>query len=267
MAEYKASTLEEQVDELCDFVANEDDGTEKRVRILLIALGVVGLILTGSFAYSNSQLRELTEPETLAKRLYVTMDAQKNTFARQLKQVLIEATPELARFIRVQVIDEGVPYLAQKSEQVLNEYMDELITLTRAQLEIAFDEVVRDNRDTIRAAVTQEERSADWPATALRPMRDKLHDRLTSNADGKPTETGNAIQKNLVALRNLNKRLKKLSGKKLSKMSRQERLTSRLLNVFWQYSQSRKPSEVDSKQAAGSGKYPNEGKPNPLNVE
>ena len=101
MTEYNASTLEEQVDDLCDFIANEDDNTAKRVKILLIALGVIGLLLTGSFAYSNSQLRETTEPETLAKTIYVTLDTQKHVFAKQIKQVLTEATPELARFIWV----------------------------------------------------------------------------------------------------------------------------------------------------------------------
>jgi hypothetical protein len=268
MTEYNASTLEEQVDDLCDFIANEDTGTEKKVRISLIALGVIGLLLVGSFAYSNAQLREITEPETLAKHLFVSLDSQKSAFANQLKKVLVDTTPELARFIRKSVIEEGVPYLATKSEALLSAYMDELIVMTRGHLETAFHEVVQENQDTIRAAVRQEERSSDWPSNALRPMREKLHAQLIATTDaGKPTEANNAIQKSLIALKNLNQRLKKLAGKKQSKMTRQERLGSRLINVFWQYTQSRKPSEVDSKQAAGSGKYANEGNPDPNKVE
>jgi hypothetical protein len=50
-------------------------------------------------------------------------------------------------------------------------------------------------------------------------------------------------------------------------MSRQERLASRLIHVFWQYSNSTKLDDINSKTVPGSGKYAGEGNMDPNNLE
>ena len=262
------NSKKDEIRELAQFVSEEAHRTRTSVRNQLIILGAVTLLLIGYFAFLNSKLSQLTEPQYLAKHMVISIDDNVPEFGKLVEIVLTDSAPKVADFITDKVLQEGIPFLVKRSEDLLTMYIKTLSQSTADNLSVAFSEVVKNNKDAIQKSAEEGVKSDDWPANALRPLRDNLHARLKTNkATGKRTEAMDAIAKSEIALRNLNKRLQALASKNPDNLTRKEQLGSRLLKVYWRYNNSRGPSDVESKQMGGQGKYAGEGSMDPNNLE
>lgn len=240
MVDYNASTLEEQVQEISDFVHNEADTAAKAVRMSLIMLILVSLILVVYFWILHSQVRQVTEPEELAKHAAVLIDENIPDIAGILENLLDDSAPQLADFISNQALDQGVPFMVAKSENFLTGYIDDMTKQTAGYMEKAFDDVLVTNKDSIEAAI-KEEQTGDDPSNALRPLRDRMHATFTDQTTGKRTEAGEKIDKTLIALKNINTRLAAMAQKDPSDLNRTEQMGARLLRAHWNWMHHRKP--------------------------
>ncbi len=234
MTDYTASTLEEQVQEITDYINHEADSAAKSVRTQLIVLAVVSLILVGYFAILNTQIKDFTEPESLAKQAAILIDDNVPDLAGMIEGVMNDVSPQVADFISNQAVQQGVPFLVDKSEKFLDTYINTMTKETAGYMDGAFNDIVRDNKESLAEAI-EKEQTGDDPSNALKPLREKLHATFTDQTTGKRTEAGESVDKSLIALRNLNKRLNELATADPDKLDRKGKMSSRLLRTYWNW--------------------------------
>ncbi len=234
MTEYTASTLDEQVQEITDYINHEADSAAKSVRTQLIVLAVVSLILIFYFWILNKQIKDFTEPESLAQQAAILIDDNIPDLAGMIEGVMNDVSPQVADFISKQAVQQGVPYLVDKSEKFLDNYIDNMTSETAAYMDGAFNDVITDNKESLQEAIANEQ-SGDDPSQALKPLREKLHATFTDQTTGKRSEAGVAVDKSLVALTNLNRRLDELASLDPTKMDRKQKMSSRLLRTYWRW--------------------------------
>ena len=244
MSDYTASTIESQVGDIADFIAQEHAAAQKGVRNQLIMAGLIGVILIGYFfVWINPALDESTQPPKLAAEITAVINQNIPDVAGVIEAVLSDATPKLADFLANEVVDKGVPFIADKSRALLKDYVSGLTQLVDTEMTKAFEELVEQNEVAFTAAV--KEPNSEKARRLFQPISDKMHGMLdqTRNAG----EAKESIDKSLVALRNLNVRLESLAKLDPSKASRQDRLAQRLLSTWWKWMKRPDLDDVESK--------------------
>lgn len=234
MSEYSASSLDEQVQELADFINHEADEANRSVRLQVVLLAVVSIVLSTNFAVLSSQISKATEPEELAKQAAVLIDDNIPDIAGMIEEVMNDTTPQVALFISKQAVDEGVPYLTQRSEGFLSTYVDEMTTHTADKMDAAFNDIVTTHKESLREAIVTGQ-SGNEPSRALKPLRDQLHATFQDQTTGRPTEAATKVNKSLIALQNLNLRLVTLATAPADSLDRKQQMSARLLRIYWKW--------------------------------
>lgn len=247
-----ATSVEEQVKKLTEFVKAEAVAAKKAVKMQMIVTAVFTLILVGYFLVLNSQVKKYTQPKVLAT---AAADVIKNgipDLAKMLEGVMNDATPQLADFLSKKAVKEGVPYLVKRSQNMLEGYIHTMSKMTSEYMDKAFSDVVTSNKDSLRQSM-KEQPGGDEPSAALKPLRDKMSAIFVDQTTGKPSEARQSIDKSLIALKNLNKRLKKLAASDPSRRDRKEQLGSRILSTYWQWIHRPKLDDIGERQDGKPG--------------
>lgn len=242
--------LEPDVRDLADFVNDEAAAARKSVKTQLIVLAIVSLVLIAYFALANSWVKRVTEPEELAKQGAILLDDNIPSLALTLEGVLKAASPQVADFISKQAVQQGVPFMVKRSEDGLSGYIDSMTAQTATYMEAAFKDVLVDNKESVREAIDAAESEEGEPSMALKPLRDRLHANFVDQTTGQPTPAKQKIDKTLVALKNINRKLKNLSKKDPNDLSRKEQMGSRLLKTYWRYMRSPTDGSYDKRPEA-----------------
>ena len=156
MRQYNATTLEDQIQDLAEFVEREGQESQKAIKMQLIILGVVSLILIAYFMILNAEIRKATEPKELAKQAAVIIDDNVPDLGKMLEDVLNESTPQVAKFIGSQAIEQGVPFLVKQSEDVLASYITAATKETATWLDTAFQQLLKENKAVFIEALKSE---------------------------------------------------------------------------------------------------------------
>jgi hypothetical protein len=251
MNDYTASTIESQVGDIADFIAQEHQGAQKGVRNQLIMAGLISVILIGYFfVWINPALDASTEPPKLAAEITTLINQNVPDVAGVIEAVLSNATPKLADFVAGVVVDQGIPFITDKSREFLTEYIDDLADVTETRMNSAFTTLLKDNRDQFHAAV--KEPNSEAASKIFQSVVDNMHTLLNqSRLEG--GEAKDRIDKSQIALHNLNLRLQTLAKLDPSKASRKDRLAQRLLSTWWKWMKKPDVADVESKPTpAGS---------------
>ncbi len=241
--EYTATDYNGQLEDIAAFINDEAEAATASVRNSTITLVVVVLLLGAWFWFMSGLVRDMTDPEMLATESYKLLDSNMPDLATEIEGVMNDVAPEVADFIANKAVQEGVPYLVQRSEEFLVTYIDQMTDATAAAMTRAFSDVVIDNKDALRQALN-EPGTGDEPSKALKPLRDKFHASLTDHTTGKRTEAGAAIDHSLRALRSMNRRLNELADADPKSLSRKDEMGQRLLRQYWSWVRSTSPESV-----------------------
>ena len=243
MAEFNASSLTDQIQELTDYINDEAASATKSVRSAWVMLIVVCAILGIYFIVIHGQVETATEPEVLAKEAAIFLDDNIPDVAGMMEDVINDSAPQVADFIANKFTQQAVPYLVQRAEEALDGYIHNMAGETAGYMEGAFNDVLTNNKEAIEAAI-DEERGGDEPSQALRPLRDQLHTVFTDQTSGRRTEAGRSVDKSLIALRNLNRRLNEMATVDPDSLDRRDAMGSRLLRTYWQWLHHTNPDDA-----------------------
>jgi F0F1-type ATP synthase assembly protein I len=250
MSDYTASTIESQVGDIADFIDQEHQGAQKGVRNQLIMAGLISVILIGYFfVWINPALDASTKPPKLAAEITAVINQNVPDVAGVIEAVLSNATPKLADFVAGVVVDQGVPFITDKSREFLTEYISNLADVTEVRMNAAFAALLLDNKESFHSAV--KEPNSEAATKLFQPVIEKMHTLLDQSRN--KGEAKDHIDKAQIALHNLNLRLQKLAELDPGKASRQERLAQRLLSTWWKWMKKPDVADVESKPTpAGS---------------
>ena len=248
MRQYNATTLEDQVQDLAEFIEREATESKKAIKMQLIILGVVSLVLIAYFMILNGQIQKATEPKELAKQAAVLVDDNVPNLGQMLEDILNESTPQVAQFIENEAIEQGVPFVVKQFEGVLGNYMADTTKETARWLDTAFQQLLKENKAVFIEALKSEnlQGAAQDPKLALKPVLAEFHKTFDKQASSADSEARVAVRQSLVALRNINSRLKHLASVDPSQLSAREAKSARLLRTWWKWQRTRSAEDVDS---------------------
>ncbi len=248
MRQYNATTLEDQVKDLAEFIEREAVDSKKAIKTQLIILGVVSLILLAYFMILNGEIRKATEPKELAKQAAVIVDDNVPDLGQMLEDVLNESTPQVAQFIGTQAIKQGIPFLVDQSEAVLSEYMTASTRETANWLDAAFQQLLQENKAVFIEMLKSEnlQGAALDSRLVMKPLLAELRKTFHNNADQSETEARVAVRQSLVALHNINARLKRLASMDPEEMTAREAKSARLLRTWWKWQRARTSADIES---------------------
>jgi hypothetical protein len=261
MRQYNATTLEDQIQDLAEFVEREGQESQKAIKMQLIILGVVSLILIAYFMILNAEIRKATEPKELAKQAAVIIDDNVPDLGKMLEDVLNESTPQVAKFIGSQAIEQGVPFLVKQSEDVLASYITAATKETATWLDTAFQQLLKENKAVFIEALKSEnlQGAALDPKLVMKPVLAEFKKTFDSQASSSDSEARVAVRQTLVALKNINSRLKHLSTVDASELSAREAKSARLLRTWWKWQRTRTVEDIDTMPVQNPSKPKSDG--------
>ncbi|MFT5432431.1 MAG: hypothetical protein ACI9OJ_003130 [Myxococcota bacterium] len=242
MTDYNADRVEDQVQDISEYIETEAKGEAKQFKIKLIVLAVVCLILIAYFVVLSHWVKKTTEPETVAKELIVQVDSNVPTLVNMLEQGIRDAAPQMASFVSEQAIAQGVPVLVTQTEKGLDKFVEQLVGETAKFMGNNFETIMVENRGVIIQALKQQSTDTT-PALALAPLRAELKKSFTKQTSGN-NEARISVRKSLYALENINLRLQALASQDPTSMDRKQQMSSRLLKTYWAWMRQTKMDDV-----------------------
>lgn len=246
MTDYNATKVDDQVQDIGEYIDSEARHEAKQFKVKAIVLAVVCLVLIAYFVVLSHWIKKMTEPKTVATEVVVQVDNNVPTIVKLLEDGIKDASPQLAAFVSDQALKQGVPLMVSQTEKGLDQFVDKLVSETAGFMTESFETVMVENKATIIEALKQ--RSTDTTAKeALSPLRAELKKSFAEKTKG-DNEARTSVRKSLVVLENINLRLQALSKQDPASMDRRQQKGVRLLKTYWAWMRQTKSEDVDSSE-------------------
>ncbi len=237
-----------------DYLEEEIASAERGFKTGVIGLIVIALILIAYFQWLKARVTEMVEPGNVAALVTGEIRSNIPSVRDSLKTELKQRTPELVTFVADTVIHETVPMLRSAVEGLFKDYSQELVTLGVEATEKVFEELVRENKDSLRERIS----SAPGMYTTERLVDDldaMFQRQFALRLNSVPEETvGFKLHQSLIALRNINARLREMASKR--SLSRKDRLGKQLITTWWTLLQSLEPDKTAAEKILEGRKMP-----------
>lgn len=220
------------VDEIVDHLESEVAHLHRRTLVAAIVWVVLAIVVVVYMRWLGGAIAEATEPPQLAQFTVNEVKRSLPEVRETLQKTLAENVPEVIQSAMSMVIEQTIPRLRKEGEALFSEHARQIAGLGVTLATDAFETVLRDHGDELRAR--SESEPGELTNAALMTNLDRLVSReLEKKTSDQPVETvGYKLDRSATALRNIDARLKQLaSGERLS---RQDELGRRFIGMWWQ---------------------------------
>ena len=237
-------------DDLQKYLEQESADAERGFKIGVIALVVIAVVLVAYFQWLKSAVAEMTEPGNVAA--LITGEVRRNIPAatNALKKGLSESAPDVIEAVVDTVLMETVPALRSGAEALFRDYSRELTTLGVEASGKVFESVVKESKDELRAKMSSD--PGMYTTSSLASDLQGFIDReMDKRLNSMPEESmGLKLNQSLVALRNINGRLRSMASGKGK--TRKDELGRRLIATWWTMLSSLEPDKTAAEKMLDS---------------
>lgn len=217
--------------DLREYLEQEVAASERSFKIGVILLAVTAVILIAYFTWLKNRVAEMTKPDNVAELMLSEVRRNLPTAADALKKNLASSAPEITGMVVDTVVDRTVPMMRITAEKLFNQYSIELATIGVDGAQKVFEQIVIENKDKLKERADTAAgmyTSDNLMADLTRQINEEMGQRLNSL----PQETlGFKLDQSVVALRNINHRLKELASSK--NLDRKDQLGRQLISTWW----------------------------------
>ncbi len=217
-----------------EYLETEVEQAAKSFKLGLISMALITVLMLGYFHWLKSATAEILEPQNLANVMVSEVRRNMPAARDTLEKELTAAAPAVVTFITQAVMDEALPMVKDAVTALLKDYSRELTGYGTLAVTQVFQEIVRDHRDALTRAATQGEVAQYSPNEIAADLSTLIEKELGKRISEVPEETLAAkLDKSLVALKNINTELQRLS--KAKRVSREDELGRKLITTWWTF--------------------------------
>jgi hypothetical protein len=200
----------------------------RRLRLGMIALGIVSIFLLGYFGWIKSMVTDMLEPENVSE--FVAGELRRNLpgASAALQTTLVEASPDLVRFVMQQVVDGVLPAITDGVSEQLSAYAQEAARVGSEGVLTAFTATIKECKAKLPARAKPKIEALEAHMIGC------VHERYDAHLDA-ATESvlGGKLSASAQALDRLNAELKSLATRR--NLSRQDEIGKQLVTTWWSF--------------------------------
>jgi hypothetical protein len=200
---------------------------ERRFRIGAIALAIVAVFLLGYFAWIKSLVTDMLEPNNVAEVVAGELRRNLPGASAALQTTLVEASPDLVRFVMQQVVDGVLPALTDGVAEQLTLYAQEAARVGGEGVLTAFSATVQECKASRPARAKTLEALEAHMTGCVRARYEAHLDAATESI------LGGKLSASAQALERLNSELKSLASRR--NLDRQDEIGKQLVTAWWSF--------------------------------
>jgi hypothetical protein len=215
--------------EVTSYLQNELDKARRRLRVTLIAMGVVSVVMIGYFEWIKSLTDEILEPDNVADLVVNELRGNLPQAGQVLRDGLVSSAPDMVRFVMQQVVDSALPAITESLSAEVKRYSQEAARVGKEGVLSAFTTTLRE----CKASVAKRKKPMDeaaWTEHATACVRSDYEKQLDAAA---ADVLGGELTASAQTLNKLNTRLKSLATRK--QLTRQDELGKQLVTTWWTF--------------------------------
>jgi hypothetical protein len=201
---------------------------QRRLRIGTIALGVMAVLLIGYFTWIKSLVTEILEPENVAEVVAGELRRNLPGASAALQTTLVEASPDLVRFVMQQVVDGVLPAITDGVSEQLTLYAHEAARVGSEGVLTAFSATIKECKAARPARSKPGVEALEAHVISCVEKRYEAHlDTATESI------LGGKLSASAQALDRLNVELKSLASRR--NLDRQDEIGKQLVTTWWSF--------------------------------
>ncbi len=222
------------------YLEQEIAAGERSAKIGMIGLIVVAIILVCYFQWLRGTITEITEPGNIAALMMSEVKRNIPAAREATKDGLRQGAPQLVSSVVDTVLDKAIPSMRAAVDGLFRDYARELTTLGVESTGKVFEEIVKEHSDELRAKISIEP-GMYTTENLVKDLEGLVKREFVTRLNSIPEETAGAkLRASLVALRNINARLRTLAQKS---DTRTDELGRKLITTWWSMLQNLEPDK------------------------
>lgn len=235
---------------------------EKSFKMGVILFAVLILIVIAYFTWMRSMLKEILQPQSIARTVVSTIETQLPAATKAFQDGVTKAMPQLVTFVSEEVVNRGIPQMGKEGTKYLDQHAQATAEFTSGAGSEVFRSLLQDYKKqqggkTLEGGAegpqTDDQLAAGLEATVTENLRTKLDAKLEDSKDTEDRESAAyKLHRSRNALRNIDHKLNELADSE--NPNRKQQMHKRIIGAWWGWVK---------KRGAGAGPGPADAKSEP----